>query len=143
MMLFVFSLGLPLLASVNPLTWSLVRRSYPDLRTLEAAETLDLGTRPVDGPVEPPAKAAPPWWMLRCWIDAPRSPDPAAAGVAACDLDDRYKRFDAAAEPRPTCGVCEWEGTIEYTERRPFFEKGPAARDRTPPRPPPSHGSPP
>ena len=72
MLLFVFSLGLPLPASVNPLTWSLVRRSYPDLRTLEAAETLYLGTRPVDGPVEPPAKAAPPlWWMLCDWLDAP------------------------------------------------------------------------
>ena len=44
---FAFSLALPLLAGVITPTWSLVRRSNPDLRTLEAAETLYLGTRPL------------------------------------------------------------------------------------------------
>ena len=49
MLPFVFSLALPLLAGVNPPTWSLREvDEFPDLRTLEAAETLDLGTRPVD-----------------------------------------------------------------------------------------------
>ena len=66
----------------------------PDLRTLEAAETLDLGTRPVDGPVEPPAKAAPPWWMLRCWIDAPRSPDRFLAPQARAHADAVFEGDD-------------------------------------------------
>ena len=52
MLPFVFSLALPLLAGVNTPTWSLREvDESPDLRTLEAAETLYLGTRPVDGPV--------------------------------------------------------------------------------------------
>jgi len=98
---FAFSLALPLLAGVNTPTWSLREvDESPDLRTLEAAETLDLGTRPVDALDAALHKAAPPlWWMLCDWLDAPRSPEPAVS-VTACDLDDRYQKFGgAAAEP--------------------------------------------
>ena len=94
MLPFVFSLALPLLAGVNPPTWSLREvDEFPDLRTLKAAGLLLPGTCRLVVEALPPAKPAPPWWILHCWIDAPRSPEPAAAGVAACNLDDRYQKF--------------------------------------------------
>ena len=93
MLPFVFSLGLPLLAGVNPPTWSLREvDESPDLRTLEAAETLDLGTRPVDALDAALHKAAPPlWWMLCDWLDAPRSPELAIVDAAVCVCDDQNR----------------------------------------------------
>jgi len=100
MLPFVFSLALPLLAGVNPPTWSFVRwTNPPDLRTLEPAEKLYLGTQPVDALDAALHKAAPPlWWMLCDWLDAPRSPEPAVS-VTPCDLDDRYKTARLANQP--------------------------------------------
>ena len=94
MLPFAFSLALPLLAGVNPPTWSPREADEsPDLRTLEPAETIYLGTRPVDALDAALHKAAPPLWWMRCdWLDAPRSPEPAVS-VTPCDLDDRYQKF--------------------------------------------------
>ena len=101
MLPFAFSLVLPLLAGVNTPTWSLREvDEFPDLRTLEAAGLLLPGTCRLVVEALPPTNPAPPWWMLCSWTGAPRSPDPAAAGVATCNFDDRYQKFGgAAAEP--------------------------------------------
>ena len=52
MLLFVFSLGLPLLAGEFPPSWSLVSGTIQRLGTDEAAGMLYLGTRFADAPVQ-------------------------------------------------------------------------------------------
>ena len=97
-MLFGFSLALPLLAGVYTPTWR-PREADESLDLhLEAAGLLLSGTcrLVVEAEALPPTKPAPPWWMRCGWLDAPRSPEPGVS-VTAYDLDDRYKRFDAAA----------------------------------------------
>ena len=100
MLPFVFSLALPLLAGVNPPTWS--------LREVERTPTFALSSPPrrstsVHGPwmhlTLLCTKLQTPLWWMRCdWLDAPRSPEPAVS-VTPCDLDDRYKTARLANQP--------------------------------------------
>ena len=75
---------------------------FADLR-LEAAGLLLPGTCRLVVEALPPTKPAPPWWMRCGWLDAPRSPEPGVS-VTAYDLDDRYKRVDAAAAAAAAAG---------------------------------------
>ena len=94
MLPFAFSLVLPLLAGVNTPTWSLVSWTIQRPGTDEAAGLLLPGTWTwLVVEALPPTNPAPPWWMLCGWTGSPRSPEPAAAGVAACYFDDRYQKF--------------------------------------------------
>ena len=106
MLPFVFSLALPLLAGVNPPTWSLREvDEFPDLRTLKAAGLLLPGTCRLVVEALPPTNPAPPLWWMRCdWLDAPRSPEPGVS-VTACDLDDRYQKFGGAAVAATTAAA--------------------------------------
>ena len=105
MLPFAFSLGLPLLAGVNTPTWSLVSWTIQRPGTDEAAGLLLPGTWLVVEAL-PPTNPAPPWWMLCGWTGSPRSPEPAAAGVAACYFDDRYQKFGDTGAGAATAWRC-------------------------------------
>ena len=123
---FVFSLALPLLAGVNPPTWSLREvDEFPDLRTLKAAGLLLPGTCRLVVEALPPAKPAPPWWILHDWLDAPRSPEPAAAGVTARDFDDesrhrcqKFGRGGSAAARRGSARLGNTKGVYSGSQGR-------------------------